>query len=435
MSIFGTMKTAVSGMNGQANRLGTVGDNIANANTTGYKGASTSFTSLLLPSSEGSYNSGGVETTIRYSISQAGGYSATTSLTDLAIKGNGFFVVQGGDGAPALTRAGNFVPDSEGNLVNAAGFKLLGYDFNAGAPAVVVNGLDGLVPVNVKQNGLIAQASNAGYFQGNLDASSPVVDPADLPSANVDPGTGNSFKTSMVGYDTLGNVVQYDYYFSKTAEGDPGATPAVDSEWEVAVYRNADAATGGTSSFPYANAAVATGTLFFDSFGKLTDGGSVTPTVSLDIVDPATGQQIKMDLGNLQQLGDKSSGEGKLNGLAASALKGINIDKDGTVSAQYEDGSLKPIYRIPLATVASPDLLTPMTGNVYVANTDSGVTITGFAQSNGLGYIQSGALELSNVDIAEELTEMIESQRVYTANSKVFQTGSELMEVLVNLKR
>jgi flagellar hook protein FlgE len=435
MSIFGTMRTAVSGMNGQANRLGTVGDNIANANTVGYKGASTSFTSLILPSSEGSYNSGGVETKIRYSISQEGGYTATTSLTDLSIKGEGFFIVNNADGTPVLTRAGNFVPDGEGNLVNAAGFKLLGYSYNAGAPAVVVNGFDGLVPVNVNQQGLTAQASDAGYFGGNLDAGSPVVPAADLPSGNVDPGTGNTFKTSMVGYDTLGNVVQYDYYFTKTANGDPAAAPPVDSEWEVAVYRNADAATGGTSSFPYANGPVASGTLHFDSYGKLSAGGTVTPTAGLDIVDPVTAQTIEMDFSGLIQLGEASSGEGKLNGLAASELKGVNIDKDGTVYAKYADGSLKPLYRIPLATVASPDLLTPSTGNTYMANTESGVTVTGFPQTNGLGYIQSGSLESSNVDIAEELTEMIEAQRVYTANSKVFQTGSELMEVLVNLKR
>nr|CAD6437933.1 flagellar hook protein FlgE [Rhizobium sp. Q54] len=433
MSIFGTMKTAVSGMNGQANRLGTVGDNIANANTTGYKSASTSFTSLILPSSEGSYNSGGVETKIRYSISQEGGYTATTSLTDLSIKGNGFFIVESPDGNPVLTRAGNFVPDGDGNLINAAGFALLGYSFDAGNPAVVVNGFDGLVPVNVKQQGLSAQASDSGYFEGNLDAGAPVVAPADLPSANVDPGIGNSFKTSMVGYDTLGNVVQYDYYFSKTANGDP-AIPT-DSEWEVAVYRAADAATGGTSSFPYAGGPVATGTLTFDSYGKLTEGGTATPTVPLDIIDPVTAQTISLDLGGLIQLGKSSSGEGKLNGLAATELKGVNIDKDGIVYAMYANGDSKPLYRIPLATVASPDLLTPGSGNIYTANSQSGVTVTGFAQTNGLGSIQSGSLESSNVDIAEELTEMIESQRVYTANSKVFQTGSELMEVLVNLKR
>ncbi len=120
MSIFGSMKTAVSGMNAQANRLSTVADNIANVNTTGYKSVSTSFSSLVLPSSGGNYNSGGVQSSVRQSVSDQGDISYTTSGTDLAISGDGFFIVQGADGTPVLTRAGDFTKDDEGNLVNAA---------------------------------------------------------------------------------------------------------------------------------------------------------------------------------------------------------------------------------------------------------------------------------------------------------------------------
>ncbi|TAX74595.1 flagellar hook-basal body complex protein, partial [Rhizobium leguminosarum] len=170
MSIFGSMKTAVSGMNAQANRLSTVADNIANVNTTGYKSVSTSFSSLVLPSSGGNYNSGGVQSSVRQSVSDQGDISYTTSGTDLAISGDGFFIVQGADGTPVLTRAGDFTKDDEGNLVNAAGFMLMGYSYDAGSPAVVVNGFDGLVPVNVNQEGLTAIASTSGVFKGNLDS-------------------------------------------------------------------------------------------------------------------------------------------------------------------------------------------------------------------------------------------------------------------------
>lgn len=127
MSIFGSMKTAVSGMSAQANRLSTVSDNIANANTVGYKAVSTSFSSLVLPSSSGNYNSGGVQTSVRQAISQQGDISYTTSDYDLAISGDGFFIVQSADGTPVLTRAGDFSVDSDGNLVNGAGFTLMGY--------------------------------------------------------------------------------------------------------------------------------------------------------------------------------------------------------------------------------------------------------------------------------------------------------------------
>ncbi|MBY5335979.1 flagellar hook protein FlgE [Rhizobium laguerreae] len=435
MSIFGSMKTAVSGMNAQANRLSTVADNIANVNTTGYKSVSTSFSSLVLPSSGGNYNSGGVQSSVRQSVSDQGDISYTTSGTDLAISGDGFFIVQGADGTPVLTRAGDFTKDDEGNLVNAAGFMLMGYSYDAGSPAVVVNGFDGLVPVNVNQEGLTAIASTSGVFKGNLDSGANIapVAPATLPSANAATTTADTKKFSMVAYDTLGNKVMYDFYFTKTsvAATPPPAPPAVNSSWQVAIFRNANAATGGTTSFPYsAGGAVGTTTLDFDRNGIITNS-----TGSVNIADTVTGQTIKMDLSGFTQLGAAFAGTGTPNGQAASPVKDVTIDGDGIVYAKYEDGTNKPLYRIPLANVASPDKLTLQSGNVYSANGQSGVTVTGFPQTNGLGTIKSGALEGSNVDLAGELTEMIESQRSYTANSKVFQTGSDIMDVLVNLKR
>ncbi|KAF5881064.1 MULTISPECIES: flagellar hook protein FlgE [Rhizobium] len=435
MSIFGSMKTAVSGMNAQANRLSTVADNIANVNTTGYKAVSTSFSSLVLPSSGGNYNSGGVQTSVRQAVSDQGDISYTTSTTDLAISGDGFFIVQGPDGTPVLTRAGDFTKDDEGNLVNAAGFMLMGYSYDSGAPAVVVNGFDGLVPVNVNQDGLTAIASTSGVFKGNLDSNAKVapVAPATLPSDNLATTTTDTKKVSMVAYDRLGNKVMYDFYFTKTSVVTPPPATGTAATWQVSIYRNADAAVGGTTSFPYAPggaaAAVGTGTLTFDRDGKMLTGGAV------NIADTVTGQTIAMDFSGFTQLGADFSGTGTPNGQAATPVKDVTVDGDGIVYAKYEDGSTKPLYRIPLANVASPDKLTLMSGNVYSANGQSGVTVTGFPQTNGLGTIKSGALEGSNVDLAGELTEMIESQRSYTANSKVFQTGSDIMDVLVNLKR
>ncbi|NLS02403.1 flagellar hook protein FlgE [Rhizobium sp. P32RR-XVIII] len=447
MSIFGSMKTAVSGMNAQANRLSTVSDNIANANTTGYKAVSTSFSSLVLPSTAGNYNSGGVQTSVRQSVSAQGDMTYTTSGTDLAISGDGFFIVQSPDGIPVLTRAGDFSPDKNGNLVNAAGFTLMGYPYTSGPPAVVVNGFDGLLPINVNQSGLTAIESTAANFKGNLDSDMPVVPLADLPSANQDPGvdsTGkaNTFKTSMVVYDKLGAKVQYDLYFTKSA----GATGTTSGEWDVAVYRH-DAAATGSSPFPYSaappaapgDALVGSGTMVFDTKGNLitdaTDPDAGTITSNLPLVDSISNLNIDMDLSQFTQKAASNSGTGTPNGQPASEVTGVTIDKDGTVYANYDEGDPRPIYRIPLATVASPDELTLLSGNVYQANGRSGVTVTGFPQTNGLGSIQSGALEGSNVDLAGELTEMIESQRSYTANSKVFQTGADIMDVLVNLKR
>ncbi len=431
MSIFGSMKTAVSGMNAQANRLSTVSDNIANVNTTGYKAVSTAFSSLVLPSTSGNYSSGGVTTTVRQAVSDQGDISYTTSGYDLAISGDGFFIVQGGDGVPVLTRAGDFTKDDNGNLVNSAGFTLMGYPWGASAPAVVVNGFDGLVPINVLgDQKLEAIATSNGTWTGNLKPGATVVtDPDTWPSANaaVDPTTTNTQKYSMVTYDKLGSKVMYDIYFTKVPAPTP-TVPGQEYQWEMAVFRNADKATTGTSSFPYSSGPVATKTIFFDDKGKMTS------TANSTITDPATGLTIDLNL-DLSQVGDNFSGTGNVDGQGANSPVDITIDADGIVYSKYDDGSTKPVFQIPLANVPSPDLLTLMTGNVYSANGRSGVTVTGFPQTSGFGKIQAGALEGSNVDLAGELTEMIESQRSYTANSKVFQTGSDLMDVLVNLKR
>jgi len=436
MSIFGSMKTAVSGMNAQANKLSTVSDNIANVNTTGYKSANASFSSLILPSGGGNYNSGSVETNVSYSVTQQGDTISTNSGSDLSIQGAGFFVVQGSDGSTVLTRAGDFVPDANGNLVNSAGYTLMGYSYASGAPAVVVNGFDGLVPINVNQSGLANSASTSGSFTGNLNSNATVVVPSStetLPSANLATTTTNTQKSSVVAYDKLGNTVMYDIYYTKTQAADSTATPPTTDQWEVSVYRNADANTSGSgSSFPYSSGPVnvpSPTTLTFDSSGNLTSGGTFT------ITDAKTGGSIAMDLSGMTQKASDFASTGSTNGQVASPVTGVTIDKNGVVYAKYEKGDPKPIYQIPLATVASPDKLTLLSGNVYQANADSGVTVTSFANSNGLGYIQSNSLEASNVDLAGQLTDMIQAQKSYTANSKVFQTGSDLLDVLVNLQR
>ena len=134
MSLYSVMRTSVSGMSAQSNRLATVADNVANVNTTGYKRAYSEFSSLLLSICPGDYSSGAVLTSVRHAIGQQGALMNTTSVTDLAVSGNGFFVVSDKNGTPYLTRAGAFVPDGNGNLMNAAGFQLMGYPLTAGAP-------------------------------------------------------------------------------------------------------------------------------------------------------------------------------------------------------------------------------------------------------------------------------------------------------------
>ncbi|GJE11684.1 flagellar hook protein FlgE [Methylobacterium longum] len=406
MGLYGVLNAGVSGMNAQSNRLSVVADNIQNQNTTGYKRGSAQFSSMLIDSSAGSYNAGSVNTVTRYQVggpNNQGTLAATTSSTDLAVSGEGFFLVTDRGGTPHLTRAGNFVPDGQtGNLVNAAGMTLMGYSLANGDPKVSLNSYDGLVPVNMASLNMKATPSRTGTLQGNLPSEVPVVAGAPSP-------TNFSKASSVTIYDNLGRPVKIDLYFAKNATG----------TWQAAAYDPSTAPPTQLSAT----------TLSFDSFGKETGTPKLTFTVP-------NGQPFALDLTPLSQVAGDFTVENKgIDGNKPSAVTDTEIAADGTVYAHYDDGSRFAAYRIPLATVASPNNLTPRAGNVYDISAASGSVKTGFPTLGGRGTIKQGQLEQSNVDLGNELADMIASQTGYGANSKVFQTGTEMLETLVNLKR
>ena len=412
MSLYGVMRTGVSGMNAQSNKLSTVSDNIANVNTTGYKRASTEFSSLILKSGSGNYDSGAVETTVRYAISDAGNTQFTTSTTDLAVQGNGFFVVSNAANTQQfLTRAGSFVPDSQGNLVNAAGFYLLGQ------PGAVTNSsqnsLVGMQIVNVSNVSQVPVPSTTATVTGNLDPSAAII-----PAAGLPPGpTSYSSKSSIVAYDNIGSPVKLDVYMAKTA------TAAGTDTWQIQVYDSAAGTplAGGLGTFTFDTTAAGK--------GKLTGA----PT-SLTVTVPG-GSPFTINMSALTQVASSFDFKATVNGSVPSSIEKVDVDTGGVLTAVLKNGSQVPLYTIMLADVPSPDKLTPEVGNVYSLNLDSGNAQVGNAGSGGRGTIQSGALEQSNVDLADELTSMIEAQRGFTANSKSFQTGADLLDVVVNLKR
>lgn len=423
MSLYGSMRTSVSGMNAQSSRLGTIADNIANASTTGYKRVETEFASLVRErSSELSrYESGGVTTRVRQRVSSQGTLEFTTGATDLAISGEGFFLVETPGGERVLTRAGSFVPDRDGRLVNAAGHTLLGQP--AGAPTG--NGGE-LVPIDLASEALRAEPSTRGRLVVNLDSNADVVPAADLPSAN-GATAAPSARTSVLAYGAKGEEVLLDVHFSRTG---PDA-------YEIAVFDRSAASDPGP--FPYGSGPLATQSMTFDSItGRLAPASATAITVPIPnaAIPPAQWTSIELDLSLTTQLAAEFNvREMAVDGHAPSAIERVEIAADGTLRAIYATGTAAAIYEIPLASVVSPDRLAALPGNVYAATQESGLVTVGRAESGALGTVVSGALEASNVDIAAELTEMIESQRSFTANSKVFQTGSELMDVIVNLKR
>lgn len=419
MSLYGIMRTGVSGMNAQADRLSTVAENVANVNTTGYKSSSCEFSSLLLTTCPGGYQSGSVLSAIRTMVGTQGGLTNTASLTDLAVSGNGFFIVADEAGSPFLTRAGNFVANGEGALVNAAGFELLGYRLDPDQPDVTVNGYTNLTTINLEDLALSASPSRSGAFVANLPAEASIVSAVNLPSTN-SATSAYTAKSSLLTYDNLGGEVQLDLYYTKTA----------DETWELSVYDSSLAATGG--GFPYSSGPLTTQTLRFDSTtGKFANA----QPAAVDIPIPG-GVTFSLDVSGLSQLSTEYVViSAHADGNPPSGAELVEISGDGFIYASYENGTRVPVFRIPLAQVTSPDMLTPLAGNVYQTSSESGDVEIGFPQTAGLGEIVSNALEQSTVDLAGELTVMIDAQRSYTANSKVFQTGSELMDVLVNLKR
>ncbi len=414
-------------MNAQSSKLGTVADNIANSSTTGYKRAETEFSSMVLSQGTGTYNSGGVQAHTKYAITDQGSMSFTTSKLDLAVDGNGFFIVSDGTEAGdqrALTRAGSFVPDGDGYLVNTAGYYLQGYPITGGAtPVVVANGLGGLEPVNITQNQLEATPTSTANLFANVDEDSTIVPAGSLPTDNV-AGSTFSHKTSLVVYDNLGNEVTLDVYYTKTAEAFPT------TDWEVTVYDAADR-DPGSGGFPYGNPNIGTANIQFD----MSTGDRIGATTGVNITVP-NGGTFDIDLTNSTYTdADFTVTNVDADGNSPSSVEKVEFGEDGTLYSIYTNGDRRAIYKIPLADVPSPDKLDPMSGNVYRPSIESGDVRVGFAGDGGLGKLEVGALEGSNVDLASELTSMIESQRTYTANSQVFKAGSDLMQELVNLVR
>jgi flagellar hook protein FlgE len=413
---FGLFNTSVMGMAAQSDALANISENIANSSTVGYKESSTQFLTVLNGFQNSEAFGGGVETRSRYNITGQGALQHTGAATDLAIKGAGFFVVTDGSGTTMLTRAGSFVPDAQGRLVNAAGYYLMGFSAANAPSSTTSNALSSMQLIKVRTDKLFASASTAGTLSANLPAGATIVAAANLPSTN-SATAQYSAKTSLTTYDNLGNAVKLDVYYAKT-----GA-----NTWEMSAYNSADASASG--GFPYASAALTTQTLTFSAAN-----GGLTSSSPVSIAIPG-GATVALDISNTTQLGAGFSvNNANVNGNSAGAISQIQIGSDGSLNYLLDNGQSIPAFKIGLANVASPTNLTSLNGDVFAANSDSGQIYVGSPGTGGLGTILSQTLESSTVDLATELSSMIISQRAFTANSQVFQVASDVLQVLNNLK-
>lgn len=395
--------TSLSGLSAFETQISLISNNISNMETTAYKTESIYFAEMLSSSMAGnsSVSTGNGVTVEDISASWTQGDLTETGNTyDLAITGTGFFVVTADTGATYYTRDGSFELDKDGNLVSDSGMTLQGYAINDDGS------LGALGDIVISSDFIEAVPTSELTASLNLDSGS---------------DTGDTFSSTITCYDSLGNEIPVTITFSKTASNEWEWTASIDS-----VY--------GTAS--------GSGTLTFDSAGALVTG--TDPSVTLTLTNGATATQtITWNLydesgntnGDVTQYASSSSlSNTSQDGNAAGSLSSMSIDKNGLITGSYSNGTTQDLYRIALATFTNADGLTKEESSTYSATTSSGVAIVGAAGTDGYGSLTSGSLESSNVDLAEQMSELILAQRAYEACAKVISTESDILRTIINVK-
>lgn len=407
----GSFSIALTGLRAQSAALNTIGNNLANLNTTAFKTQTTQFADLFYQQM-GSTGSGdalqrglGVRVAGTQSDFGQGSLQTTGNATDLAIQGNGFFVINAG-GTQQLTRAGNFQLSSTGLLETMDGYSVQGYPAVNGQASA--NGALGAITLPI--GGTQVAKATTGFGMGmNLDANAAV---------------GTSFPSTVSMYDSLGNSHTATVTYTKTAQ----------NEWSYSVALPSGDATGSANT---------TGTLTFDASGKLVSPSSNVAGVSFTgMTDGAADMSLNFNLydasGNAtvsQTVGASAVASTTQDGYASGTYKGCAIADDGTVTAQFTNGQTEAVGTLALANVANVQGLTRAGNNAYLATFASGAATIGAAGTGGRGDLQDDALEGSNVDISTEFSNLIVAQRAFEANSKTVTTYDTVTQETINLIR
>ena len=460
MSINSAMLAGASGMRANSSALAAISDNIANVNTVGYKRLRNDFTSLLNSQSQSrqtTYNAGGVMSYSSPLMSEQGSAIASSVATHLAVSGNGFFVVRGrSDDATSrdpyyYTRAGQFTPDADGYLRNTGGYYLQGWPVNSeGYVTANPTDLNALEPIRVSGIAGGAEATSRLSLSANLQSSQVVSDAVtngtyDAADSNNNMASGAvaaDFSVPIQVYDSQGGLHTLTMSFLKAGP----------NQWYTEVHMSAaDIDPGGGT---LVDGQLATGMLAFTPFGQLDAANSTLP-LSVSIGEAGAGagpewapslglaaQTISFDMGGPGAPGgltiyDSPSvlGTSQVNGTPFGSLASVDVDDDGFVTAIFTNGLTRRIYQIPLATFGNVDGLIPEHGGVYRLGPGAGALSMRGAGIGGAGEIKARALEASTVDLAEEFSNLIMTQRAYSASSKIITTADEMLDELIRLKR
>jgi flagellar hook protein FlgE len=426
MSLLNSMYTGVSGLDAESNALGVIGNNVANTNTVGFKESRAVFESVMgttqpSPDAVGS----GVRMTDAQQIFTEGSIQNTGISTDLALSGDGFFVVNGSAGGNQgnfYSRAGQMSLNASGTMVNTDGLALQGYmQLPSGQLSTQLTG------ITLQTASLSPVATTTMNITANLDANST---PPALPFDAQNPAATSNFSTSLTAYDSLGNSHVVNVYFQNTGAG----------SWTYHMLANGSEVTGGT---PGQNSDIGTGTLTFNTAGAL---ASVTPTGGAVTFNGAAAQNIGVNFGTsiaaggtglngTTQFGSPSDVTSQSqDGYASGDLSGVQIDQSGDVSGVYTNGQTIKVAQIAIAKFQANDGLQNIGQNLWSSTVASGDPALGAAGTGGRGALVSGALEQSNVDISSQFVDLIAHQQGFQANSKTIQTANQMLSDLMQLQ-
>lgn len=433
MSISSALQTGVSGLRANSTAVGGISENIANANTVGYRRG---FSHMVTTTASGGSGTGvlSVVAVENIDINESGGLISTNSSTDMAIGGSGFFAVSLNPNETvvtnyALTRAGSFLPDAEGNLVNAAGYYLAGYPYQ----------LDGTLGAVDRSSFAQMETVNIANLSISADVTTQVSVIGNLPSQDTGLTTpGAPFSTSSEFFTSLGASQRLGFSWQ------PGSTA---NEWTLSMSdQNGDplgdvtvtfSDSGPTAGAPLSysgvtSTATAPAAFAFDP---------VTGVATVTLNNGATPQVVEVDLGApgeftgiTQFAGDFSLGFER-DGSSVGQILRTEVDEGGTLYGIFDNGLRRALYEIPVASVANPNGLNELKGNAYGLTAEAGSFIALKANTATVGAINAQALESSNVDIAQEMTDLIRVQRAFSTNAKVVTTVDDLMDETTRLKR
>ena len=467
-----SLYSGVSGLQNHQIRMDVIGNNISNVNTVGFKKGRVNFQDLISQSMSGAARPtdevGGVNpkqiglgmtvATID-TIHTQGSLQTTGVISDLAVQGNGFYVLRTGD-KELYTRAGAFGLDAQGFLVNPAnGMRLQGWvpedlgDGTVGAIKTAADVTDLIIPVGSKDP---AKATTLVELACNLDKRTPVI-PEGAGPATISEGTWSLDKKV---YDSFGNTHILRMNFTRT--------PEVNNSWDVVVQVDpdrpveADVPSNVTLGLDPATAAgnganEGEFTLTFDNLGSiatvtdaqgnLVDTGKIQIPVTFDVENDANGeiltQAFLIDVGEVGSYTNSTTGFAETSstkafrqdGYSMGYLETYKIDQKGVITGVYSNGTERDLGQVALATFTNPGGLEKVGETAFSQSINSGEALVGPSGVAGKGKIISGTLEMSNVDLAEQFTDMIVTQRGFQANSKTIQTSDTMLQELLTLKR